>query len=112
MSDADVEHAAKMSAVGGFANAGQVCISMQRVLADRKVYGDYLDAVKPEVEKIAVGDPAQDDTRLAAMINEDEAVRVEQWVEEARAEGAKTLTGGRREGAVYAPTVIADASRR
>ena len=109
LDDADVEHAAKMSAAGGFANAGQVCISMQRVLADRKVYANYLDAVKPEVEGIKMGDPARDDTRLAAMINENEAIRVEKWVAEAQAEGAKTLTGGVRDGAVFAPTVIADA---
>ena len=109
LNDADIEHAAKISAAGGFANAGQVCISMQRVLADRKIYADYLDAVKPEVEKIAVGDPARDETKLAAMINESEAARVEQWVDEAVSQGAKKVTGGTRDKAIYAPTVIADA---
>ena len=110
LDDADIERAAKMSAVGGFANAGQVCISMQRVLADRKIYADYLDAVKPAVEAIPVGDPASDETKLAAMINEDEAVRVEQWIAEAKQSGAKVLTGGTRDGATMAPTVVADAT--
>lgn len=110
LDDADIEHAAKISAAGGFANAGQVCISMQRVLVDRRKYADYLDAVKPEVEGIALGDPAKDDTRLASMIDETEAVRVEQWVDEAVAQGAKKITGGDRDGAVYTPAVIADAS--
>ena len=112
LDDADIAQAARLSAVGGFANAGQVCISMQRVLADRKVYADFLDAVTPEVEKIPVGDPARDDTRLSAMINESEAARVEKWIAEANAEGARTLTGGGRDGATFAPTVVADADPR
>jgi glyceraldehyde-3-phosphate dehydrogenase (NADP+) len=106
--DADIEQVAEAAAVGGFVNAGQVCISTQRVIAHKKVYGDLLDALKPKIESIQVGDPLVEGTKLASMISEHEAIRVETWVEEARNAGAHVLTGGQRSGAVYAPTLVAD----
>lgn len=108
MPDADLEQAAALSAVGGFVNAGQVCISMQRVLAHKKVYGDYLDAARTAVEKIAVGAPDKPDTQLSAMIAETEAARVTDWTGEAAAAGARVVTGGERDGAVMQPTIVAD----
>ena len=110
MPDADIEHAAALSAVGGFANAGQVCISMQRVLAHKSVYGDYLDATRAAVEKISVGAPDKPDTQLSAMITEKEAARVIDWTREATSDGAQVVTGGEREGAVMQPTIVADVS--
>ena len=68
--DADLASVAAATAVGGFVNAGQVCISAQRVLVHQKVYGDFLDALKGPVESIKVGDPLAEDTRLSAMISE------------------------------------------
>ena len=106
--DADLGKVAEATAVGGYANAGQVCISTQRVLVHRKVYGDFLDALKPRVEAIKVGDPLAEDTRLSAMITEDGAQRVEDWIKEARDNGARVLTGGQRHGAVFAPTIVVD----
>lgn len=107
MPDADVELAAKLSVAGGFANAGQVCISMQRVLAHKSVYADYLDAVRAAAAKIKIGAPKEDDTQMAAMINENEAARVCAWADEAKAAGAEVLLGGRREGALMQPTLVA-----
>ena len=107
--DADIEAVAKLVAYGGYANAGQVCISLQRAIVARSVYGDFLDAAKAEVEKIKVGSPREDGVGMAAMIEEKEAERVESWVDEAKAGGAKVVTGGSREGGVYAPTLVADA---
>jgi acyl-CoA reductase-like NAD-dependent aldehyde dehydrogenase len=89
-------------------NAGQVCISTQRVLVHRKVYGDFLDAVKGPVESIKVGDPLAEDTRLSAMISERDADRVGSWINEAVQSGARIVTGGSRQDAVFAPTVVAD----
>ncbi len=106
--DADLEKVARATAVGGFANAGQVCISTQRVLVDRQVYGDFLDLFKESVEAIQVGDPLADDTKLGAMVTEREAERVGAWVDEALQDGARLVTGGQRQGAVFAPTVLAD----
>ncbi len=106
--DADLDKAAEATAVGGFVNAGQVCISTQRVLVQRKVYANFLDALKPKVEAIKIGDPFAEDTKLSAMVSERDAARVESWVNEAVAGGARVLTGGKRDRAVYAPTVVAE----
>jgi acyl-CoA reductase-like NAD-dependent aldehyde dehydrogenase len=108
LSDADLEKVAEATATGGYVNAGQVCISTQRVLVHKSVYADFLDALKPKVEAITVGDPLKDESKLSAMINEKEAQRVESWVSEAVSQGARIVTGGERSGAVYAPTVVAD----
>jgi glyceraldehyde-3-phosphate dehydrogenase (NADP+) len=106
--DADLQVAANATSLGGYVNAGQVCISTQRVVVHRKVYADFLDALKPPVEAIKVGDPLADDTRLSAMVSEKEAQRVEAWVSEATERGARIVTGGERQGAVYTPTIVAD----
>ncbi len=106
--DADLNTVADATAIGGYVNAGQVCISTQRVLVHRKVYGDFLDALKPKVEAIKVGDPMKDETRLSAMITEGSAQRVQAWVDEACQGGARVVTGGKRQGLVFAPTVVAD----
>ncbi len=106
--DADLSLAAQATAVGGFANAGQVCISTQRVVVHRKVHTEFLDALQSAVEAIKVGDPLDDDTRLGAMVSEFEAQRVDAWVQEALHGGARVVTGGQRQGPVFTPTVVAD----
>jgi len=106
--DADLAKVSEAVAVGGYVNAGQVCISTQRVLVHRRVYGDFLDALRPAVEAIRAGDPLAGDTRLGPMISEQEAQRVHLWIEEAVQDGARVVTGGTHEGATFAPTVVAD----
>ena len=106
--DADLEAVTAATAVGGFVNAGQVCISTQRILVHQQIYADYLDALKPRVEALRVGDPLAAPTQLSAMISAGEAQRVLDWVGEAVAGGARVVTGGQRDGAVLAPTIIAD----
>jgi acyl-CoA reductase-like NAD-dependent aldehyde dehydrogenase len=106
--DADIELAAGAIAIGGYANAGQVCISVQRVVADRRVVGDLLDALVPKVEAIKVGDPAQEDTVLGSLISEHEAIRVEAALREGTQNGARLLTGGERSGSVLTPAIVAD----
>lgn len=112
MPDANLEAVVAATVVGGFANAGQVCISTQRVLVDQKIYGDFLDATKQQVEAIKIGDPLQEDTKLSAMISLDDAQRVEHWIGEAVGGGARVVTGGGRDGAVVEPTIIADVDPR
>ena len=106
--DADLNLVAEAVAAGGYVNAGQVCISAQRVLVHQNVYGDFLDALRWRVEAIKVGDPFAEDTKLSAMTTEKDAVRVDEWVREAVAGGARVVTGGRRDRALYAPTIVAD----
>ncbi len=111
MPDADLDKVAAAVAATGYANSGQVCISTQRVLADRRVYADFLDVLAPKVEALATGSQLDTTTQVGPMIKESEAVRVEQWVNEALGEGARLVAGGSRSGAVYTPAVVADVSR-
>jgi acyl-CoA reductase-like NAD-dependent aldehyde dehydrogenase len=108
--DADLEHVASATATGGYVNAGQACISVQRVLVGREVYGDFLDALRPKVESIKVGDPFEDGTGVSALISEREAERVEDVIRRAIDDGAALVTGGEREGGVVQPTIVADVS--
>jgi acyl-CoA reductase-like NAD-dependent aldehyde dehydrogenase len=106
--DADLAKVADAVAIGGYVNAGQVCISTQRILVHRKVYSDFLGSLHPVVEAIRSGDPLAADTRLGPMISAKEAQRVESWIDEAVSQGARVVTGGNRNGASFAPTVVAD----
>jgi glyceraldehyde-3-phosphate dehydrogenase (NADP+) len=106
--DADIELAASAIAIGGYANAGQVCISVQRVVADRAVVGDLLDALVPKVEAIKLGDPAEVDTGLGSLISEREAIRVEAALRQGSQNGAQLLTGGERSGSVVRPAIVAN----
>jgi glyceraldehyde-3-phosphate dehydrogenase (NADP+) len=108
LDDADLEKTAELVAIGGLVNAGQVCISTQRVLVQDRVYGDFLDALKAPVEAFKMGDPFAEGCKISAMISEDEAGRVGDWVDEAVSAGARVVTGGEREGARFSPTVLAD----
>jgi len=78
------------------------------VLAAGGVYGDLLDALKPRVEALTLGNQLDESVKIGPMIREKEAVRVEEWVQEAVTGGARVVTGGRRQGALYAPTILAD----
>jgi acyl-CoA reductase-like NAD-dependent aldehyde dehydrogenase len=106
--DADLEQAAAAVAAGGYVNAGQVCISVQRVITHPRVNADFLDALVPRVEAIRTGDPSSPETTMGSLITATEAERVERAIADAAAGGARVLTGGRRDGAVVAPTVVAD----
>src|SRR5262245_19429319 len=108
LADADLNRVADAVIATGFANAGQVCISAQRVIAVDKVYRDLIDVLKPRVEAIAAGNPLDEKTKMGPMIRERDAVRVGQWVDEAVGQGAKLVCGGSRTGTLYQPTIVAD----
>ncbi len=108
MPDADLDKVAAAVAATGYANAGQVCISTQRVLAAGKVYADFLSALKPRVEAISAGNQLDETVKMGPMVRERDAVRVEEWVREAVSAGARLVTGGGRRGTVHAPTIVAD----
>ena len=108
MDDADIDKVADGVALAGFANAGQVCISAQRILVENKAYGDLTDALQARVEGITTGDPLADGTKMGPMIRESDAERVESWIQEAVAGGARLVAGGSRSGTLHQPTVLAD----
>ena len=110
MPDADMQKVVAGTVSSGFSNAGQVCISAQRIITSRDVYVDYLDALTESVKDISTGDPLDETVKMGPMVRPEEAVRVHEWVGEAVAGGARAVVGGDYDGAVYAPTVLADVS--
>ncbi|HZP49919.1 aldehyde dehydrogenase family protein [Actinocrinis sp.] len=108
-SEQDLDWAASRIATYSNYQAGQSCISVQRVIVDRSVYDRLLPKLVDAVAAQQTGDPNDPATDVGPMISEQAAIRVEQWVEEAVAAGAKVLVGGTREGSTYAPTVVVDA---
>ncbi len=106
--DADLERAAEIAAVAGTVNAGQVCLSLQRIYVHQQIYDGFLGALEEAVAPISVADPSLDDTRLGPMISAGEAERVAAWIGEAREGGARVVAGGEHDGARFQPTVVAD----
>jgi acyl-CoA reductase-like NAD-dependent aldehyde dehydrogenase len=107
-SDANLEDAAQRVVTGAFSYAGQSCISLQRALVHRSVFSRVSELVVERTRKVVVGDPLDDETDVGPMITEKDAARVVEWIGEAVAQGARVLAGGTREGAMVAPTVLAD----
>lgn len=106
--DADLEKASHAITATGFANAGQVCISAQLVLTHESIYGDLIDALKPKVEALSTGNPLEQATKVGPMVRASDAARVAEWVDEAANQGARLVTGGGCDGAIHAPTILAD----
>lgn len=104
--DADLPWAAKRLAVGAFAYAGQICISVQRILIHEAVYERFVEQFLAEVEALPVGDPLDAKTVVGPLIDQAAADRVERWANDAVAGGAKALTTLSRRGNVIAPIVL------
>src|SRR5256885_381997 len=105
-SDADLQYAADRCVAGGFAYAGQTCISVQRILVERSVYGKFTDLLLDGVKKLKIGDPLEESTDLGPLIRESDAARASDWVQEAVRGGARVLYGGHRNGSALEPTVL------
>jgi acyl-CoA reductase-like NAD-dependent aldehyde dehydrogenase len=108
--DADIGAAAPICARNGIRLAGQSCVSVQIVHVHRSIATAFTERLVKEAAAMKIGDPLDPQTDVGPLIDENAAKRVEQWVSEAVASGAKLLTGGRRDGAFYAPTVLTDVS--
>jgi len=106
--DADLDKVADATVASGFSNAGQVCISTQRVIVDKSVYGDYLDVLAPKVDALVAGNPMEEAVAVGPMVREGDAERVESWIHEATGAGARVVTGGARDGAIMQPAILAD----
>ena len=103
---ADLDKAVAKSLVGSFAYSGQVCIHTQRILVHKDVFDEFTAKFIEGVQKFRSGDPTDESTEISAMIDEDNAKRVEEWVREAAKGGAKVLAGGKRDGGYFEPTVL------
>jgi acyl-CoA reductase-like NAD-dependent aldehyde dehydrogenase len=107
--DADLAYAAERVAWGGFAYAGQSCISAQRIYVHADVYDQFANELVTRTRALKLGDPLSEDTDVGPVIDSGAADRIEEWIEEAKAAGARILTGGRRTGSLWEPTIVADA---
>jgi acyl-CoA reductase-like NAD-dependent aldehyde dehydrogenase len=103
--DADLDLAAEKLAANAFSFAGQSCISVQRIYVERSAFEGFLQRFLPRVEKLKVGDPADEDTDVGPVIDDDARERILDWI---RASAGQVLTGGELDGDLIRPTVIAN----
>jgi glyceraldehyde-3-phosphate dehydrogenase (NADP+) len=109
--DADLDHAVARIVAGGFGFAGQSCISVQRVYVQRSIWDRFIELLVPKVQALRTGDPLEETTDIGPMIDSAAADRVEAWLDEAFAGGARALVRGGREGNTIRPTVLVDVQR-
>jgi acyl-CoA reductase-like NAD-dependent aldehyde dehydrogenase len=102
----DLDEAAVRTAHAAFGYAGQSCVSVQRVFVEREIFQSFLLKVVEETAKLAVGDPSDEATVVGPLIRLSDAERVEAWIKEAVAGGAKLLVGGERHGSMVTPAIL------
>ncbi len=111
LADADLDDAMDRLVSGPFAVAGQVCISVQKILVEEPLYERFMERYIPRVEALKVGDPLYENTNVGPMISEAAAERAESWLNEAVQAGAEILCGGNRDATLFQPTVVTDCPR-
>jgi succinate-semialdehyde dehydrogenase/glutarate-semialdehyde dehydrogenase len=107
--DADLDRAVPKCVSASFRKAGQVCTSVQRLYVHESILDRFVEGLVAQTEAAKVGDPREPETLVGPMIDFREAERAEIWVNEAVEQDAEIVTGGKREGALFYPTIIKDA---
>lgn len=102
----DLATAAARTVQGAFSHSGQVCISVQRAFVHRSIAAEFTERLKAGAEALRIGHPYEDSTDISSLIDESEAVRIEHWIEEAVAGGARVITGGKRARATVTPAIL------
>ena len=108
--DAPIDIVAKKVRKGGYTLAGQVCISIQRVYVEHNVADDFIDALLAEVKQIKYGDQLLEETEMGPMIDHDSLKKAQLFCNDALKHGGKIITGGKTEGNIFIPTIVADVS--
>jgi len=103
---ANIDLAVNRCVVGGYAYSGQVCIHVQRIYVQDRIFDDFAAFFTEKVKNLKFGDPLDPDTEISVMIDEENAQRVQEWVDESVQQGARILLGGKRRGAYFEPTVL------
>lgn len=103
---ADLKDALPKSLMGAFSYSGQICIHAQRFIIHESHMKAFTTAMKAATLKLKYGNPVKADTEISAMIDEENAIRVEQWIAEALKQGAKLICGGKRKGTYVEPTIL------
>ncbi|HYM04995.1 MAG TPA: aldehyde dehydrogenase family protein [Terriglobales bacterium] len=116
LDDADIEVAAAGAVWGAFVNAGQACLSVERCYVHRSLYQPFLDACMRRTARLRVGNGMEPEIEIGPLIHQRQLCNVESQVEDARAQGARVLAGGKRLPEIganyYAPTILADVTHR
>jgi aldehyde dehydrogenase (NAD+) len=108
LADADLDWAASRIALFSNYQAGQSCIAVQRVIVQDEVHDAFVERLLTAVRGLGTDDPGDEKTQVGPLVSAEAAERVERWIGEAVAGGARVLAGGTRDGATVAPTVLAD----
>ncbi|HEX2811725.1 MAG TPA: aldehyde dehydrogenase family protein, partial [Sphingopyxis sp.] len=109
--DADLDHALARIIFGAFYQSGQSCIGVQRIIIHADIYDRFRDMLVEKTKTLVAGDPKDRSTFIGPMISEKEAARLDGWIQEAIANGAKLLVGGKRDGAMLEATLLEDVDR-
>lgn len=104
--DADIDDAVERLVVGAFYQSGQSCIGVQRIIIHRSVYHSVKEKLVAATTKLIAGDPKKEETFVGPMISEQEAIRLDGWVQAAVRSGGTLLCGGDRQGAILSPTLL------
>lgn len=110
--DANIYDAARQCALTGYSNAGQSCISVQRIYVQTNILQSFTEAFISEVKKLNIGDPLHPKTDVGPVINEATANRIMNWIDEAKQNGAEILYGGKKQGATIIPTILKNPSKQ
>lgn len=108
---ADIDYAVERIVYGAFALAGQVCISVQRVLVENRIFSAVVEKMKSATESLKVGNPMEESTQVGPMISIKDAERIQQWIDEAVSKGADLVCGGKRHGSIVTPAIIVNVNR-
>lgn len=106
LDDADLDEAVKAAAFGAFMNQGQICMSTERLVVDKKVADDFVGKFAAKANTLVAGDPHKGNTPLGAVVSREAVVKVQDLIKDATAKGAKLVAGGRAEGAIMDAAVL------
>lgn len=106
LDDADLDEAVKAAAFGAFMNQGQICMSTERLVVDKKVADDFVGKFAAKANTLVAGDPHKGNTPLGAVVSREAVVKVQDLIRDATGKGAKLVAGGRAEGAIMDAAVL------
>ena len=106
LDDADIKKAVKGAVNGAYLYSGQVCMGVKRIIVDNLIAEEFTDLLVKETQKLKIGNPMDENIDMGPLIDENAAINVEKTVDNAIADGAELLTGGKRKNTFYQPTVL------
>ncbi len=111
LADADIDYAVNAASFGVFLHQGQICMSVGRVIVEKPIADEFAEKLAAKAASLPAGDPGIPETVIGPLINDDQVQKVDAYVKDAVAAGAKLLAGGTYEGRVYQATVLSNVAR-